>query len=99
MESTFKSLLDKVSQMKFSDDSMLDLMSYVKEAIQISKAKNLNRKTNPCLNNLIQTHEKEVDFLKEKDIGKQEREDRFYEALSNFKIDLHDCIASESSIQ
>ncbi|GAG53136.1 unnamed protein product, partial [marine sediment metagenome] len=38
-------------------------------------------------------------LLKEKDIGTQEREDRFYEALSNFKSDLHDCIARERSTQ
>ena len=97
MESTFENILDQVSQMKFSDDSMLDLMSYVKEAIRISKAINPSRRTNHCLNNFIQTHEKEVDFLKERDISKQEREDRFYDVLNNFKSDLHGCIVSERS--
>ena len=83
--------------MKFSDDSMLDLMSYVKEAIRISKAIDSDRRTNQCLFNLTQTLEKELDSLKEKGIDKQEREDRFYEVRKNFKSDLHGCIVSERS--
>ena len=89
MAHTFESILDEVSRLQYSDDCMLDLISYIDKAIQISEAINPDRRTNHCLNNLIQTKEKERDSMMEKDIPDSEREQRFKDALSNFKTDLH----------
>lgn len=88
MAHTFESILEEVSRLQYSDDSMLDLISYIDKAIQISEAINPDRRTNHCLNQLVQTKEKERDSMMEKDISDSERELRFKEALSNFKTDL-----------
>jgi len=88
MEYTFENILEEVSQLQYFDDSILDLISYIEKAIEISKATDPNRGTNHCLNNLLQTKEKELDYMKGKDIPDTERERRFTEACSNFKTDL-----------
>lgn len=95
MAHTFESILEEVSGLQYSEDSFLDLISYIDKAIQISKAINSDRRTNHCLNQLVQTKQKERDSMMEKGISDSEREERFKEALSNFKIDLRTfCIKS-----
>jgi hypothetical protein len=89
MEHTFESVLEEVSKLQYSEDSFLDLISCIDKAIQISEAINPDRRTNHCLNNLVQTKQRERDSMMEKDIPDSEREQRFKEALSNFKTDLH----------
>ena len=94
MAHTFESILDEVSKLQYSEDSFLDLISYIDKAIHVAEAKGFDRR-NPCFNNLIQTKEKERDSMMEKGISASEREERFKEALSNFKIDLSTfCIKS-----
>ncbi len=88
MEHTFESILEDLSKLEYSEDSILDLISYIDKAIEISKANDPNRGTNHCLNNLLQTKEKELHHMMEKDIPDTERERRFTEARSNFKTDL-----------
>jgi len=89
MEHTFESILEEVLNLEYSEDSMLDLIRYIDKAIQISEAINPDRRTNHCLNNLVQTKEKERDSMMEQDISDSEREQRFNEARSNFRKDLH----------
>lgn len=88
MEHTFESIQEEVSKLQYSEDSMLDLISYIDKAINIAKAKGFDS-SNPCFNNLRQTKEKERDSMMAKDISDSERERRFKSALSNFRTDLH----------
>jgi hypothetical protein len=88
MKDTFESILEEVSKLEYSDNGILDLISAIDKAIEISKAADPNRRTNHCLNQLLQTKEKELDFMKEKDISDTDREQRFKDACSNFDTDL-----------
>jgi hypothetical protein len=91
MEHTFESIMEEVSRLQYSEDSMLDLISYIDKAIHVAKAKGFDINT-PCYNDLRQTKEKERDSMMEKDISDADRKERFKEALRNFKIDLLHCI-------
>lgn len=89
MNTRFNEIYSIVLEMDYSSDNMLDLMSLIDEAIEIAKKDDSNRRTNHCLNNLIQTKQKEISRMLSKDIPEETRERYFNDAKNYFKTDLH----------
>jgi len=88
MNKRFKEIYDIIFSFKYSDENFLELISLVKEAKKIAESIDPNRLNYPCLNNIVQTYNKQVKSMLEKGISKEERKYRFEEALKNFRADL-----------
>jgi len=89
MKGRFEEIYQVISGMKYSQNNFLELISLVKEAENIARKIDPDRRSNPCLNNIVQTYEKQIEPMMEKGISKKERQAKFEDALTNFKIDLH----------
>ena len=83
-----KEIYGIVSKLSCNEDSILDVMNYLDMAINIAKFENPDRYNNPCLNNLLQTREKQLNGLKNNFEDKKNREFYFNELKYNFLSDI-----------
>ncbi|NHE58491.1 hypothetical protein [Cyclobacterium plantarum] len=67
------------------------MMNLLDKPIELSEGENPDRRYNSCLNNLIQTKEKELNDLLVESISEKERKRRFDIAKSHFQTDLYHC--------
>lgn len=91
MTENLKAIQSELNKLNYSKDAVLDMINLLNRAITISKNENSDRRTNNCLNNLIQTKEKELNELLEGGISEENRKERFEIAKSHFQADLLDC--------
>lgn len=91
MNKALKAIKSELKEFQYSKDAILDMMNLLDKAIELSSGENPDRRHNRCLNNLIQTKEKELGELLHEDISEKERERRFGIAKSHFKTDLYGC--------
>lgn len=91
MIETLIAIQSQLEELQYAEDAILDLINLIDKAIELSADENPDRRSNSCLNNLIQTKEKELDDLLEEDISEKERRRRFDIAKSHFQADLFDC--------
>jgi hypothetical protein len=83
-----KEIYNTVLYMTFSDDNFLDIIYYLDVAINIAKQENPDAWINSCLNNLLQTKEKQLSYMMSNYENKEEREVNFIDLKENFLIDL-----------
>ena len=94
MARTFSDVLleaQELSKLEYSEYSIPDLISFIKEAIKIAQAIDPDPRTNTCLDQIIKTQKNELALAKEKGLSQEEREPLYNEALSNFITDLGFC--------
>ena len=87
-EEKLKEIHNIVSKLSYSDDAFLDIINYLNEAIEIAEVENPDRWNNPCLNNLLQTREKQLDAMKNNFKNQEQREYYFVELKQNFMSDI-----------
>ncbi|MCF8374002.1 MAG: hypothetical protein K9H64_20435 [Bacteroidales bacterium] len=79
----------EVQRIEWSQDGILDLLNYIEKSISIAKSYDSDRTTNECLNQLIQTKEKQAELMTTKSISQMERKLYFDETKTNFLADLN----------
>lgn len=78
--------LDELKQLNFSKDGIPDLINLVDQAIKLSSSENPDRTANVCLKHLMQTRDKELQYLK---VAKaKDKQSRFKDAITAFRMDL-----------
>lgn len=88
-DNQFEEIYKELCKLKFSHLNVAEVVYLANRAKALAKAQNPDRRKNPCLNNIVQTLEKQIEPLIQKDIPEDEREQLFKEALSNLKMDIH----------
>ena len=88
VEQKLEDIYGDVSKLSCNEDSILDIINYLDEAIDIAKSENPDRQDNPCLNNLLQTKEKQLEILKDNFGDTENREFYFNELKYNFLSDI-----------
>lgn len=81
-------ILNMVSNLEYSKENVVEIISLFKKSIMIAKNINKHRSKNPLLNALLITKDKEYSELVIKDISDDDRKEAFEEFKINFTRDL-----------
>jgi hypothetical protein len=87
----FQDIEQELASLEFSDSSIVEFLYLLNRAIEIATEKNPVRRTNHCLNNLLQTREKQTAELLQDGLTEDIKRERFIDAKAAFRLDFGFC--------